>query len=93
MLALDADTYVSGHGGMESKAQLRARLADVEQRREQIKAMVYAGKTLEEVEQALPEKVVVAQFPSFNATTYAELSKGYPDAVPPWANIVKPPHH
>lgn len=88
LLALDAETYVPGHGPLETKAQLRARLTDVEQRREQIKAMVSANKSLAEVEQALPEPGANPVFLTFARTVYDELTKGYPPASPPWANIV-----
>ncbi len=89
MLALDADTYVRGHGPIETKAMLRARLRDVEQCREQIKAMVDQNKSLAEVEQALPETASSPLFPTFTQITYEELTKGYPPARPPWANIVR----
>ena len=91
MLALDADTFVPGHGDtLMTRAQLQARLAEVEQRRAQIEQMVYAGKSLAEVEQALPEPGANPMFPDFDQTVYAELSKGYPPAVAPWANLT---HH
>ena len=89
MLALDADTYVSGHGPIESKAQLRVRLADVEQRREQIKALAYAGKTLAEVRQSLPDAGPDPIFIDFTETVYDEMTKGFPTASPPWRNIVR----
>ena len=88
ILALDADTYVPGHGPLETKAQLQARLQLAEARREQVKALVQAHKTLAEVEQALPEKATSALFPSFTRTVYQELTQGYPPATPPWANLV-----
>ena len=88
MLALDADTYVPGHGPIETRAKLQARLRDVEERREQIKAMVNANKSLAEVHLALPEGPFEVRFPSFAETTYLELTKGYPRAAPPWVNIV-----
>jgi glyoxylase-like metal-dependent hydrolase (beta-lactamase superfamily II) len=87
MLALDADTYVSGHGRMESKAMLRARLEGVERRRVQIKALVLENKTLAEVKQALGEPAAnPSPFATFTESTYVELTKGYPPAQPPWAN-------
>ena len=91
ILALDAETYVSGHGPMETQTQLRARLADAEQRREQIKAMVNANKSLAEVQQALPEPGANAMFLTFTQTVYNELTQGYPPASPPWANVVHSP--
>ena len=89
LLALDASTYVPGHGPIETKAQLQARLKDVEQRREQVKAMVAQNKSLVEVEQALPEPGAIPVFLSFTQTVYKELTTGYPTAHPPWANFVK----
>jgi glyoxylase-like metal-dependent hydrolase (beta-lactamase superfamily II) len=89
ILALDAKTYVTGHGPLETKAQLQARLKDVEQRREQIKAMVNDNKSLAEVEAALPEPGANPMFLTFTRTVYDELTKGYPLASPPWTNLVK----
>ena len=89
MLALDADIYVPGHGPIESKARLRARLADTEKRREEIKALAYSGKTLTEVEQALPEPGADARFIGFTEAVYDEVTHGFPTASPPWRNIVR----
>jgi glyoxylase-like metal-dependent hydrolase (beta-lactamase superfamily II) len=90
LLALDADTYVSGHGPIESKTMLQARLRDAEQRRDQVKAMVNQNKTLAEVEQSLPDPGVgTMPFATFTQTVYAELTKGYPPATPPWYNRIK----
>ena len=90
LLALDANTYIPGHGNIETKAQLQARLLDVEQRRVQIKAMVEQNKSRAEVEQALPEPGANPMFPTFTQTVYDELKRGYPPAQAPWANLVKP---
>lgn len=90
LLALDADTYVSGHGPIETKTMLRARLRDAVQRRDQIKAMVDQNKSLAEVEQSLPDPGVgTMPFATFTQTVYAELTKGYPPATPPWYNRIK----
>lgn len=91
MLALEADTYVSGHGPIWSREQLVEMLHGVEQRRADIAAMIEAGNSLEEINAALDPMYVNQMFPSFNETTYNELVNGYPDAVPPWANIVRRP--
>ena len=93
MLALDADTYVGGHGGIESKAMLRDRLRNVEQRRAQIEALVLQNKSLDEIRQALgdaspPGPPGAPRFPTFVETTYGELTKGSPASVPPWTNFV-----
>lgn len=89
ILALKTNMIVPGHGPIGTRAELQARLADAEKRRAEIKVLAYAGKTLEEVNAALPEKIGNPRFPGFNQTTYEELVKGYPDAVPPWADLVK----
>ena len=91
LLALNADTYIPGHGPIETKAQLEARLKAVEERREQVKAMVAQNKTLAEVQQALPEPDAIPVFPSFTQTVYKELTTGYPPAHPPWMNFIKKP--
>ncbi len=92
ILALNARTIVSGHGAVETRAQIAARLHDAEQRRAAIKLMVMQGKTLDEINQALPERLVNPMFPSFNQTTFNELQKGYPgEAKGPWVNLVHKP--
>jgi glyoxylase-like metal-dependent hydrolase (beta-lactamase superfamily II) len=78
LLALDADTYVPGHGPIESKAWLQSHLQGTEQRREQIKTLFEAHKSLDEIKQALPETLVDPRFPSFAQTVYEELAQGYP---------------
>lgn len=89
MLALDADTFVPGHGPIETRAMLQARLRDAEQRREQIKILVQQNKTLDEVKAALPEAPNPLPFLTYVETTYLELSKGYPAAAAPWLNLRK----
>jgi len=78
ILAIDADTYVSGHGGLETKSALQARLAAVEARRAKIKEMVAAGKSLEEIKKtAPPEEPPTGPFnsPGFTEVVYQELTK------------------
>ena len=89
ILALKAETIIPGHGEIESRAQLQARLRDAEQRREQVKAMVYAGKSEAEVVQALPEVGSSPMFPTYTQTVYREIAGGYPPASPPWKNLVR----
>src|ERR1700688_1827722 len=55
ILATDAATYVPGHGDVQTKADLQKRVADTTARRDQIKALVAQGKSLDEVRQALNE--------------------------------------
>ena len=86
-LALKADTFVAGHGGVVPRAEIQALLRQVEERREAVKAMVLSGKSIAEINAALPEAKVNPMFLSFNETTYFELTEGYPDALPPWASL------
>jgi glyoxylase-like metal-dependent hydrolase (beta-lactamase superfamily II) len=55
MIALDADTYVTGHGDVLTKADLQRKLTATTERRNKIAAMVKEGKTLEEIKAALPD--------------------------------------
>jgi len=80
ILALDADIYVPGHGDLQTKAQVRERLARVEARRAEINQMVREGFSLEQVKQALNEKGSApgydpTQFPDFTTVVYAEFKK------------------
>ena len=91
ILALDADTYVPGHGPVVAKTQLAAMVRDVEERRAAIKTMVEAGKSEAEVEAALPEPGASPMFYDFTQMVYKELTEGYPRAYVPWTNLVKKP--
>jgi cyclase len=78
IVAIDADTFVSGHGGLETKSTLKARLAAVEARREKIKEMVAAGQSLEVIKKtASPEEPPNGPFgsPGFTEVVYQELVK------------------
>src|SRR5438093_976287 len=55
MIALNADTYITGHGDLVTKADLQRKLAATTERRNKIAAMVKQGKTLEEIKAALPD--------------------------------------
>lgn len=55
MLALDADTYVTGHGDLMSKDDVRKKLALIEDKWEKVKAMAAQGKSLDEVKTAMGE--------------------------------------
>ena len=79
MLALNADTYVSGHGDLQTKEDIQKRLARVEERYAKIKELIAQGKSLDEVKAALgdtkpPTPLPGApRFPTFTETTYKEL--------------------
>jgi hypothetical protein len=55
MLALDADTYVSGHGDLFTKDDVRTKLVLMQDKWDKMKAMVAQGKSLAEIETALGE--------------------------------------
>ena len=55
MIALNADTYVTGHGDLVTKADLQRKLAATTERRNKIAAMVKEGKTLDQIKGALPD--------------------------------------
>ena len=77
MLALDADTFISGHGEPLTRSQIEARVLAAEQRRAAIKAMVDKGMTLAQIKTALndpPPTGEAAIFPTFTETTYQELT-------------------
>ena len=82
ILETDAVTFVPGHGGVQAKADLQKRLADETARRNQIKALVAQGKSLDDVRQALGETPPPTRpgqtgpnFTDFTGVVYAELTK------------------
>jgi len=79
IVALDADTFVPGHGGVQTKAELQNRLANTAARRAKIKELVAQGKSLDEIKTALGEPLTPAAsrqgFASFTEVVYKELSK------------------
>ncbi len=81
VLTLNADTFVAGHGELQSKVQLQARLELIEARRAKIQELVSQGKSLDEVKAALgdSEKTHVLPnglvFPTFTEVLYNEVSK------------------
>jgi glyoxylase-like metal-dependent hydrolase (beta-lactamase superfamily II) len=55
MIALNADTYVTGHGDLATKADLQRKLDATTARRNKIAAMIKEGKTLDDIKAALPD--------------------------------------
>jgi len=76
MLDIDATHYVVGHGPVHTKAEIAERLASAEQKREQIKAMVEQGKTLDQIKVALsdPPSQGRVPYPSYTEVVYSELT-------------------
>jgi cyclase len=82
ILETDAVTFVPGHGNVLAKTDLQKRAADETARRNQIKALVAQGKSLDDVRQALGETPPPARpgatgpnFTDFTGVVYAELTK------------------
>ena len=79
IVALNADTFVPGHGGTQSKGELQQRLTNTAARREKIKALVARGKSLDEIKKELGEPLAAPpgapNFPTFTEVVYKELSK------------------
>jgi cyclase len=55
MIGLNADTYITGHGDLLTKADLQRKLTATTERRNKIAAMVKEGKTLDQIKAALPD--------------------------------------
>jgi len=49
ILALDADTFIPGHGNIMGKKEIRGLLTSIEEKQEKIRALVEEGKTLDEI--------------------------------------------
>ena len=79
LVALDAETYVPGHGELQTKAEVQKRLADTEQKRAKIQSLVAGGKSLDEIKMAVGDKQTPAQpgapqLASFTEVVYKELT-------------------
>src|SRR5580658_1255735 len=74
--ALNADTFVEGHGDVLAKADIQKRLADADAKRAKIKDLVAQGKSLDEIRTAVgdPPSAAPGGFASFTAVVYQELT-------------------
>jgi cyclase len=80
IVALNADTFVPGHGGTQTKPELQQRVANTAARRAKIKELVAQGKSLQEIKKELGEPLAPPAggnpgFLSFTDVVYKELSK------------------
>jgi cyclase len=83
MIGLDADTYLTGHGDMMTKADVQKKLAFVQEKYDKIKTMVAQGKSLDEIKTSLGEPTTPPQpnangapaFPTLTEVIYKEVSK------------------
>ena len=55
MIALDADTYVTGHGDLMTKDDVRKKLALIQDKLDKVKAMVAGGKSLDDIKTSFGE--------------------------------------
>ncbi len=55
MIALNADTYITGHGDLVTKADLQRKLNATTARRNKIATMIKEGKSLDDIKAALPD--------------------------------------
>jgi glyoxylase-like metal-dependent hydrolase (beta-lactamase superfamily II) len=80
IVALDADTFIPGHGGPETKAQVQQYLEHAEAKRAKIKELVAQGKSLDEIKEAVGDARPAQggrgpTFASFTEVVYQELTK------------------
>lgn len=86
ILGIDADRFVPGHGDVQSKTDIQARLASATEKRARIAALVKEGKSLDEVRAAVGDSTSAGAgggrggrgggFASFTEVVYKELAKG-----------------
>jgi glyoxylase-like metal-dependent hydrolase (beta-lactamase superfamily II) len=83
LLALDANTYVSGHGDLFTRNDVRTKLAFMQDKWDKMKAMVARGESLDEIKTALgestpPPQRTAERIPPPSVTTeviYNEMTK------------------
>jgi len=75
LLALNADVYVSGHGPLYTKRDVRTKLAFIQDKWDKIKVMVAQGKSLDEVKAAIDgPRGNIERTPSTTENIYVELT-------------------
>ena len=57
LIALDCDTYVRGHGLLATKADIQKGLDDLVARRDKIIGLYVVGKSLDDAEKIMGERV------------------------------------
>jgi cyclase len=87
ILRLDADIFLHGHGPAASRADIEARIKDIEETQGKVKALVAKKRTLAEVKQALgvadpPASPGGHRWPSLVETVYLELTEKQSAAYP-----------
>ena len=75
ILALDADTFISGHSDPLSKADIQTLLTSIEDKQSKVKSLHSEGKSLDEIKSAFGLTTAPGQrFPSLIDVIYQELS-------------------
>lgn len=74
IVALNADTFVPGHGNIQTKDDIEKKIADAVARRNQVKALVAQGKSLDEIKAAVGDNDKLS-YKSWTEVCYEELSK------------------
>ena len=72
--SLDADTFIPGHGNIQTKADIQKRITDAEARRAQVKEMVAQGKSLDEIKAAVGDTDKL-NYKSWTQVCYEEFTK------------------
>jgi glyoxylase-like metal-dependent hydrolase (beta-lactamase superfamily II) len=72
LIALDADTYVVGHGDLMTKDDVKKKLVLIQGKWDKIKTLVAQGKSLNDVKTALGESTAA---PAPGATSFASLTE------------------
>ena len=81
LIGLNAETYVTGHGDLLTKADLQRKLNATTARREKIAAMIKEGKSLEEIKAALPDAPAPGAAPARGAGAPGGAGRGGPPPV------------
>jgi len=74
LIALDADTYISGHNDPLTKKDLQGLYDSLSEKRDRVKTMIEGGKSLEDVKKAFGVQEG-SRFPSLAESIYLDLTK------------------
>jgi glyoxylase-like metal-dependent hydrolase (beta-lactamase superfamily II) len=75
ILDLDADSFVTGHGGIADKAAVQRKLAEAQAEHDQIKALVAKGQSLQQIEAATGDPNLAEAAPGGNGPHFAPYSE------------------
>jgi glyoxylase-like metal-dependent hydrolase (beta-lactamase superfamily II) len=80
ILALDADTFISGHNDPLTKADIQGLLTSIEEKQAKVKALIQEGKSLDEIKSAFGVTEAPTpggrRWPSLVETIYLDLTEG-----------------